>query len=135
MAVTPPPKKSKQKRKKKQVVDDGVILRSSKISTYRRNGITTSDGEPLQCQEGRQAFKSRCLFHFLPPPAKCGTVVLSGILTPGTILLGSASGSGGREMEEGRERKKEGETCRMTRGREVVVGAHNHCTTWWPELV
>lgn len=78
---------------------------------------TTPDGGPLQCQEGGQAFKSPRLFHFLPPPAKCGTVVLlSGISTPGTILLGSVAappareggreGDGGREGGRGRKRER-----------------------------
>lgn len=73
------------------------------VGPLRHNGITTSDGEPLQ--EGREAFKSRRLFHFPPPPAKCGTVVLSGISTPGTILLGSVAvppaQEGGRERLAG----------------------------------
>lgn len=113
-----------------------AAVRSALPEPVEHNGTTsTSDGGPLQCQEGGQAFKSPRLFHFLPPPAKCGTVVLSGISTPGTILLGSVAAPPAREGgggDGGRERKKEGETCRMTRGREVVVGAHNHCTTWWP---
>lgn len=124
MAVTPLPKKpptphaTSPPPKKKQVVEDGVMLRciraavkSLLLGPLKHNGISTSDGEPLQCQEGRQAFKSRRLFHFLPPPAKCGTVVLSGISTPGTILLGSVAAppaqEGGRWRKGGRGRKRE----------------------------
>lgn len=70
MAVTPlkktsTPTKKKNQTKKKQVVEDGMMLcciraavKSLPIGPLKHNGITTSDGEPLQYQEGRQAFKS-----------------------------------------------------------------------------
>lgn len=105
-------KTNKQKKHRtKQVVGDVVVLHRIRavkfllVGPLKHNGISTSDGEPLQ--EGREAFKSRRLFHSPPPSAEYGTVVLSGISTSGEILLGSVAVppavEGGRWREVGRE--------------------------------
>lgn len=109
-----------------------AAIESLLIGPLKHNGITTSDGEPLQCQEGGQGVQVLTSFPLSTTTGKVWHCCVEWDFNTGDDSFrqsSSASGSGGREMEK--ERKTEGETCRMTRGREVVVGAHNHCTTWW----